>query len=375
MSEEAGPAVQKVLASGFIGQGRVNDEFEAAVGSTLGTPHVVTVNSATSGLHLALYMTMTAAGDTRPDLGRRGTGPWAGEVLTTPLTCSATNWPLVTQNIRFRWVDVEATTLNMDLADLARKIGPSTRAVMVVHWAGNPIDLDALALVLDDAEDRHGFRPIVIEDCAHAWGTTHSGLRLGNHGNICVYSFQAVKHLTCGDGGAIVFPDADAARRARRLRWYGIDRTAPGNRFEQDVTEAGFKFHMNDISSAIGLANLSLAEHNLHLNRANAHFYDDRLAAVPGVTLLDRRDVTNSSAYLYSMLVEDRDGFIRGLAAAGIEAGPVHMRNDVHTCVADHREPLPGVERANAEMVSIPVGWWVGEEDRERVVSRIVKGW
>jgi dTDP-4-amino-4,6-dideoxygalactose transaminase len=96
---------------------------------------------------------------------------------------------------------------------------------------------------------------------------------------------------------------------------------------------------------------------------------------VPGVTLLDGRDVASSSAYLYSMLVENRDGFIRCLTAAGIGASPVHMRNDVHTCVVDHREPLPGVDRADAEMVSIPVGWWVSEEDRERVVSRIIEGW
>lgn len=372
MADEAEQAVGAVLRSGFIGQGPRNADFEAALCDVLGTPNVVTVNSATSGLHLALHMVMTAG--SVPG----GAGPWddTGEVLTTPLTCTATNWPAVVQRIPFRWVDIDPRILNMSMDDLARKIGPHTRAVVLVHWAGYPVDLDELSAVLDDAESRFGRRPVVIEDCAHAWGSTYRGRRVGIHGNVAVFSFQAIKHLTCGDGGAVVFPDEADARRARRLRWYGIDReTENDQRFEQDVPEAGFKFHMNDIASAIGLANLPLAEANIRVHREHARRYDSELAGIPGVRLLERRADRESSNWIYTLLVERRADFIRHLAADGVHASGVHMRNDVHTAVVGARCHLPGVDETADAMVSVPVGWWLDEGDVKRVVASIAGGW
>ena len=377
MSPRAAADVAEVLDSGYIGQGPRNEAFETALADVLGTPHVVTVSSATAGLHLALYMTMTALADgSRIELGARAATPEPGEVLSTPLTCTATNWPIVAQGLPLRWVDTDPHTLNINLDDLRARIGPRTRVVVIVHWAGYPVNLSALAEVLDEAEAKHGCRPVVVEDCAHAWGSTYSGGRLGLHGNVAVYSFQAIKHLTCGDGGVMVFPTQEAADRARRLRWYGMDRSKPGVvRWQEDVFEAGFKFHMNDIASAIGLANLELAEHNTKVHRDNAAWYDEVLRDIEGLHLLERSPGHDSSAWIYSMRVDRRDDFIAHLASCGIEASPVHMRNDVHTCVASFREPLPGVDVADATMVSIPVGWWVDHETRETVVRAIRQGW
>jgi dTDP-4-amino-4,6-dideoxygalactose transaminase len=377
MSPRAAVDVAEVLGSGYIGQGPRNDAFEAALAEVLGTPHVVTVSSATAGLHLALYMAMTAATDgSRTDLGRRTDSPSEGEVLSTPLTCTATNWPIVTQGIPLRWVDVDPATLNISPQALRARIGPRTKVVVVVHWGGYPVDLAALDQVLDEAEAAYGFRPVLVEDCAHAWGATYAGRRLGTHGNVSVFSFQAIKHLTCGDGGAVVLPTHEAAERARRLRWYGIDRRQPdGVRWQQDVPEAGFKFQLNDIAAAIGLANLDLAEHNVTLHRNNAAFYDEALRGVDGLNLLERRPGHDSSAWIYSLRVDRRDDFIAHLARSGIAASAVHMRNDVHSCVAALREPLPGVDIADTTMVSIPVGWWVDQKAREAVVSTIRRGW
>lgn len=377
MSPQATADVGEVLSSGFIGQGPRNEAFEDALAKVLGTPNVVTVSSATAGLHLALHMATTAAADgTRFDLATRAPSARMGEILTTPLTCTATNWPIVTQQLDFRWIDTDPSSLNVSLQDLARRIGPRTRAIVLVHWAGYPVDLQALSHLLDQAEADHGVRPIVIEDCAHAWGTMFDGRRLGLHGNVAVYSFQAIKHLTCGDGGAVVFPTAESAERARRLRWYGMDRNTPGLlRCRQDVPEAGFKFHMNDIASAIGLANLDLAERNVKIHRDNAAYFDRALRGIDGVHLLERAEGHESAAWIYSLRVERRDDFIARLAAADVEASPVHTRNDVHSCVSAHREPLPGVDEADSTMVSIPVGWWVDDEARERVAQTIRQGW
>jgi dTDP-4-amino-4,6-dideoxy-D-glucose/dTDP-4-amino-2,4-dideoxy-beta-L-xylose transaminase len=366
MADDASTAVAEVLASGFIGQGPKVAAFEDALRQRIGHPRVATVNSGTSGLHLALHLAV----------GRAADDDALGEVLSTPLTMVATNWVILANGLRIRWVDVDPGTLNVDLDDLASKISPATRAIMVVHFAGYPVDLDRLDQILDQAEARIGFRPPVIEDCAHGWGATYRGLPLGNHGNTAVFSFQAIKHLTCGDGGLIVLPDEDLYRRARRARWFGIDRDAPGRGLTAaDISEWGFKFHMNDISAAIGLANLARVDDIVRRHRDNAAFYDVELARVPGLELTGRAPGHQSSFWIYPMKVEDRDGFVKRMTEAGITVSPVHERNDAHTCVRQFRASLPGLDYAAERLICIPVGSWVSDEDREYIADTIKAGW
>jgi dTDP-4-amino-4,6-dideoxy-D-glucose/dTDP-4-amino-2,4-dideoxy-beta-L-xylose transaminase len=182
---------------------------------------------------------------------------------------------------------------------MARKISPATRAIMVVHFAGYPLDLARLSGILDEAEAAYGFRPVVIEDCAHAWGATYQGVPLGNHGNISVFSFQAIKHLTCVDGGLLVLPDDELNRRARLLRWFGIDRDTDRLRKAPDVEEWGYKFHMNDVNAAIGLANLAGTDEVLRRHRDNAAFYDEQLAGVPGLDQIHRAEFHSPSYWVY----------------------------------------------------------------------------
>jgi dTDP-4-amino-4,6-dideoxygalactose transaminase len=370
MAEDAPHMVGDVLASGWIGQGPRVEEFENRLRERLGTPHLATVNCATSGLHLALHMTAGAGRAARPG------EPPEGEVLTTALTCTATNWPILANGLRIRWIDVDPATLNVDLDDVARKISPATRAIVVVHWAGYPLDLDRLRGILDAAEARHGFRPAVIEDCAHAWGSTYRGQPLGNHGNIAVYSFQAIKSLTTGDGGVVVFPTEELAERAKILRWYGIDRRVPeGPRLTADIPEYGFKFHMNDINATIGLANLPSVDARVARHQENAAYYDRELKGVPGLELTERAGGRQSSCWLYTVLVEHRPEFEARMAERGIAVSQVHQRNDVYSVVRESRAPLPGLDRVANRMVSIPVGWWVSDADREHIAETIRGGW
>ncbi|HET9143136.1 DegT/DnrJ/EryC1/StrS family aminotransferase [Actinophytocola sp.] len=363
MSKSAPALLEQVLLSGFIGQGQKVDEFERALAVRIGHANVSTVNSATSGLHLALHLVT-------------GGGKDGGEVLTTPMTCSATNWPILANGLRIRWVDVDPATLNIDLDDLARKITPTTKAIVLVHWAGYPVDLERLRKILDRAEQTHGVRPMVIEDCAHAWGATFQGRPLGNHGNIAVFSFQAIKHLTCGDGGLMVLPNDELQRRTRLLRWYGIDRDSNVRfTFKNDIAEFGFKFHMNDINASIGLANLEQADENLRAHRRNAAHYDAELSDVPGLELTERSADREPSFWIYTIKVEDRDGFMRKMDDAGVMVSQVHERNDVYSCVREFASLLPGLDSVSERMVSIPVGWWLSEEDRAHIVATIRSGW
>lgn len=366
MSQSAPAAVAEVLGSGQIGQGAKVDAFEQALAGRIGNPRVATVNSATAGLHLALHLVTggVARGDD-PD----------GEVLTTPLTMEATNWAILANQLRIRWVDIDPATLNVDLDDLARKISPKTRAIVVVHFAGYPVDLNRLTEILDQAESRFGFRPVVIEDAAHGWAATYQGSRLGTHGNVTVYSFQAIKHLTTGDGGLLVLPDEELHERAKLLRWFGVDRSVNRLRNPPDVTSFGFKFHMTDINAAIGLANLDWSEEVVARHRANAAYYDRELADVPGVRLTERAADREASYWIYPMIVDRREAFMKRMDDAGVMVSNVHERNDLHTVVRDYAALLPGLESVARNIVCIPVGWWVTEEQREHVVATIREGW
>jgi dTDP-4-amino-4,6-dideoxygalactose transaminase len=217
---------------------------------------------------------------------------------------------------------------------------------------------------------------VVIEDCAHAWGSTFGGLPLGNHGNIAVYSFQAIKHLTTGDGGVVVFPCEELAERAKVLRWYGIDRHVPeGPRLAADIPEYGFKFHMNDINATIGLANLPSVDARVARHQENAAYYDRELKGMPGLELTERASNRQSSCWLYTMLVERRPEFEARMAERGITVSQVHRRNDAYSVVIDSRAPLPGLDRVADRMISIPVGWWVGDTDRAHIVEAVRGGW
>lgn len=216
--EELDAPVLSVLHSGYVTQGKKVEEFEEALRIFLGNPRALTVNSATSGLHLALHLL------------KKSEGNWPGlvdqvdEVLTCPLTCTATNWPILANQLKIKWVDADPSTCNMCLADLERKLSPTTKVVVLVHWGGSPIDLDGVARVQEVCARRFGFRPHVIEDCAHAFGAEYKGRKLGAHGNTCVFSLQAIKHLTSVDGGIVVFPNNRLHQRAKLVRWFGIDR-------------------------------------------------------------------------------------------------------------------------------------------------------
>jgi dTDP-4-amino-4,6-dideoxygalactose transaminase len=373
MSEDVLEPVNEVLMSGFIGQGPRVAEFEQVLSRYFDNPNLVTLNSATSALQLAAHLLKKSSEN----------GKWPGlqagdEVLTTALTCTATNWPLLANGLRLKWVDVDPETCNIDLDDLERKLTPSTKLISIVHWGGYPNDLDRIAAIQDRAEEKLGFRPPVIEDCAHAFGSAYKGRLLGNHGNFACYSLQAIKHFTAGDGGFMIAPDNEFSRRAKLLRWYGIDRENPGKddfRCEDDIPEWGFKFHMNDINATIGLYNFPHVAGCLEKFKDNSAYYDESLKGVAGVTLMRRDEWADSASWLYTLKVERREDFMRYMEGQNIMVSRVHERNDKHSCVAEFAADLPNLDRLSQEMICIPNGWWVTPEDREYVVNCIKKGW
>ena len=363
-----------VLHSGYITQGKKVEEFEESLAAFFGNPRVLTLNSATSGLHLALHLLHKPM----PEESWPGLTENVDEVLTCPLTCTATNWPILANRLRIKWVDADPRTCNICLADLEHKLSPTTKVIVLVHWGGSPVDLDRVARMQEVCFQRFGFRPRVIEDCAHAIGAEQNGRKLGNHGNMCVFSLQAIKHLTSVDGGLLVLPTQRLYERGKLLRWFGIDRNKRSGsgdfRMEPDVPEYGFKFHMNDLNATIGLANLAHLPRLLQACRENAAHLSEHLVQLPGLTALDALPMGTRSAYwLYTLRVPAawRARFFAHMQSRGVMVSAVHQRNDVHSCVARFATMLPQLNELAEELVCIPVGWWLTAADRERIVDAI----
>lgn len=372
--------LKPVFSSGFIGQGPKVEEFEKLLSVYLNNKLVLTTNSATSAEHLAIHLLKKSCKSFIRGYNYIAESDWPGinendEVLLCPLTCFATTAPILANGLKPKWVDVDLNTCSISLEDLNNKITETTKIVIPIHWGGTPIDLDKLHDIIVNHISNIGFKAAVIEDCAHAFGAKYKGQFLGNHGNICTYSFQAIKHLTTGDGGLITLPHKNLYDRAKLLRWYGIDRTGPRTDFrcELDISEYGFKFHMNDIAATIGLSNMEYINSVLSIHKRNARYYNNNLSNIDGIQLLPFNE--ESSYWLYTLRAKNRDDLIKHLASHEITASRVHERNDKHSCVSQYKTELPNLDILVKEMLCIPVGWWVSHEDREYIVDIIKKGW
>lgn len=383
MSPNASNEVSKVLESGYIGQGAKVEQFESDLKKYFNHDYVSTLNSGTSVLHLALHLLKKPSSHQKIFHGVASTDSWwpglnpGDEVLATPMTCTASNWPILANGLKIKWVDIDPKTLNMDLDDLARKITPSTKVILLVHWGGYPNDINRVKEIQEKASQMYGFKPVVIEDGAHSFGSRYMNKPIGTHGNLTMYSLQAIKHITAIDGGILMSPHKELHDRAKLLRWYGIDREGNRKDFrcEADILEWGFKFHMNDVSATVGIENLKFADEIISKHRNNAFYYDLNLSEVPGVELLERKKGHDSSFWIYSMLVDNREGFYKWMKECNIVVSQVHERNDKHTAVREFISSLPSLDKTIGKIVSIPVGWWVKPEQKEYIVECIKKGW
>ena len=353
-----GEVVQKVFDSGFVTEGEYSDEFERQFGEYIGNPNVRLVNSGTSALTLAAHMCDFKPGD---------------NVISTAMTCMATNEPFHNMGVEIRFADVESDTGNIDVNSIKELIDENTKAIMMVHWAGQPCELDEI----NELASAHGIK--TIEDAAHALRSTYKGKRIGNHSDFVCFSFQAVKHLTCVDGGAIACKSEADAERARKLRWFGLDRhyksppgQAPASRWEQDITESGYKFHMNNVNAAIGIENLKYIDNVIDGHVNNGKYFDENITN-PNVTVPRRVTNGTSSYWLYSVLVEDKRKFQDYLKANGIAADVAHVRNDEYSVFESYRRSQPGLDEFSRKMINIPCGWWVTEEDRNKIVDVVNK--
>lgn len=348
-----------VLHSGYIAQGAKVNKFEDKIADYLNMPHnkhVVTVNSGTTGLHMALKLANIKRGD---------------EVISSPMTCFATNAPIIHSGAKIVWADINPNDGNIDPNDIEHLITSKTKAIMIVDWGGMPCSYDEINSIARE----HGL--LVIEDAAQALGAEYGGVKIGAFSDYTEFSLQAIKTITSIDGGVVVCKKESDYTRGVALRWFGIDRTASREtRCLDDITEAGFKWHMNDVSAVVGIESLNHLEDNLSKQRENADYYNTEIESRNLSKCRTIKDDKNklSSFWLYSMLVDGRDDFVKFMVENGIHAGRAHVRNDNYSCVKQFKKrKLSGVDYFDSHMANLPVGWWVTPEDREYIMDKIEK--
>jgi dTDP-4-amino-4,6-dideoxygalactose transaminase len=376
MNENIEKDLIPIIKSGFITQGPKVEEFEHRLSEFIGNSFLLTLNSATAGLTLSLRLMMNKDDESEwPGFNKE-----TDYVLTPALTCFATTASILANQVNIQWTDVDKLTGNVSLEDIKNKLNQNTKVVYIVHWGGYPVDLDRLKNLQDEHYQKYGYRFMIVEDCAHAFGAKYKNKNLGNHGNICVYSLQAIKHLSCGDGGVIVLPNEKLYQRCKLLRWYGIDRDKRNYkgkdfRLENDIVESGYKFHMNDINATIGLSNLPFIPELLEKNKKNCEYLYQKLSSHPDIILLERNSDRESANWLFTLKVNNKSAFIEKMKEFGIMTSQVHNRNDVHSCVKEYQIPLPNLDEFEKQMICIPSGWWLSSEQLDYIIKKINLGW
>lgn len=346
------PALEEVLYSGYVSQGVKVDEFEEKFQSFIGGNFSLSLNSGTAALHIALILAGVKEGD---------------EVISTAMTAEPTNVAIKMVGAKIRYADIDLETGNIDPISIEKCINEKTKAIMVVDYAGVPVDIKNIKRI----SEKHQLP--VIQDSAHSLGSKYNGKRAGRHFPFTVFSLQAIKHMTTIDGGVLQIESKDDFEKAKLIRWFGIDKKL--TRLENNVQFQGYKYHMNNVNAAIGLVQLSLVDDIINKHTQNGLYYDKALQGISGLKLLKYYENTEPSYWLYTMKVENRDGFIKMMAEKGIMASELHKRSDWHTYLNDFNQELPALDEFYSQLVHIPCGWWVNEEDRNYIVECIKGGW
>ena len=357
-------AVSQVLASKWISTGNRVREFERAFAEYLGVKHAIAVSSCTAALHLSLVVAGIGSDD---------------EVITTPYTFTATAEAIRYVGAKPVFVDIHPDTLNIDTSKIERAITDRTKAILPVHIAGIPCDMDAL----QDISERHNLT--LIDDAAHAIPAEYRGQHIGNLGDLSAFSFYANKNLTTGEGGMITTNNDAFAEPLRTMRLHGIDKDAwsrqsQRNIWHYDITTEGYKYNMTDIQAAMGLCQLMKLNKQHERRRNFAQIYQTELSKFPQISTPVAPDNPREHAwhlYIIQLQTGKRDEFVESLREANIECSvhyiPLHLFEFYQERYGYRVGDFPCAEAVFERVVSLPLHPGLTEADLHIVIDAIGK--
>lgn len=362
IGDEEIAAIEQVLRSGWITTGPKSQALEEEFADYVGCKHAVALSSATGGMHITLLALGIGPGD---------------EVITPSQTWVSTANMISLLGAKPVFVDVDRDTLMTDAARIEAAITPRTKAIIPVHYAGAAFDLDPLYALAD----KHGIA--VIEDAAHAAGTRYKGRHVGAQGT-AIFSFHAIKNMTCAEGAMFVTDDEALASRVRMLKFHGLgvdayDRLTGGRKPQAQVMEPGFKYNLADINAAIALVQLERLDAINARRTELAAAYRQKLEGLPVQPLALPAYAQTHAWHLFILRIDsercgiDREAFMQGLQDQGIGTGIHFIATHLHTWYRQ-RDPdlyLPDTEWNSARLCSIPLFPDMSDQDLDRVVGAI----
>ncbi|HOL49969.1 MAG TPA: DegT/DnrJ/EryC1/StrS family aminotransferase [bacterium] len=354
LGEEELEEVRKVFESGWLGMGAWVKKFEDELKDFFNVKHVIAVNTGTSAIHLALVSCGIKQGD---------------EVIVPSLTFAATIQAIVATGASVVFCDVQPDTLNLDPEDVKKRVSSKTKAIVPVHYRGYPCEMDQLKNIAK----QHRLR--IIEDAAHAFGSKYRGKKIGSFGDVTCFSFDPIKIITCGEGGAIVTNDDDVAIAAEKGRILGINKDT-WSRYKHerswfyDVETIGFRYHMSNINAAIGIVQMKKFPRFLERRLEIVKLYDENLKNINGIKLL-KTDYRSMAPFCYIIRAEQRDNLMAYLKKNDIDSGIHYIPNHLQSFFSKYKTSLPITEKIWNEILTLPLYYGLQNEQVLMICDRI----
>ena len=338
--------VVKVLRSDWITTGPKIEEFENALCKYIGCKYAVAVNSGTSALDIAVQSLNL---------------PRGSDVITTPFTFVATSNAILYNGLKPVFADICSDTFNIDPDEIRKKISRDTRAIVYVDYAGQPCDIKAIKKIADE------FDLYLIEDASHAIGAEYDGTKVGNFADLTIFSFHPVKHITTGEGGAVVTGDEELYERLLLLRNHGInkdaqDRYGPDASWAYDMKYLGRNYRVTDFQAALGISQLKKLDGFIETRGELASMYEELLSDVDAVMLPVVRGNVKHARHLYTVLLDgsiDRDEFFKYMRAANIGVNvhyiPVYRHSYYIANFGFDPEDFPVTEKVFKGIITLPL--------------------
>jgi len=359
LGEEELAEVKEAFDYGYFGLAAKVLEFEEELRKYLGAQYVVATNTGTSALHLALDALGIGEGD---------------EVIVPSLTFVSSFQAISATGATPVPCDIYPDTLLMDIDDVRRRITARTKAIMPVHYTGNPCNMDALIKINKEYNIR------IVEDAAHALGSYYQGRKIGSFGDIACFSFDSIKNITCGEGGAIVCQDTELADTLRQKRLLGIDRKSHTYSWKErswfyQVRTQGFRYHMSNINAAIGLAQLKKIDSFISRRREICRRYHHAFKEIPDIGCLPiNYDEVAPHIYVIRVKNRRRDSLMDYLKNLDIETGINYIPNHLHQFYDNKAISLPETEKAYKEILTLPLHFGLSDDDVDKVIQGVIEG-
>jgi len=356
LGKEELDAVGKVFESRWLGLGGQTKEFEDRLADFLGVRHVLAVNTGTSALHIALAALGIGPGD---------------EVIVPSLTFIASAQAIAWTGATPVFCEVSEETLNMDVQDAIGRVTPKTKAFMPVHFGGEVCEMKPLLAFAA----RKGIR--IVEDAAHAFGSSYEGRKVGTLGDVTCFSFDPIKNITCGEGGAVALQDEALYEKMVPMRILGVDNDT-WNRYRGErswfyqVSSGGFRYHLPNFNAAVGLEQLKRMDLFCARKRAIVRSYDEVFGDLTELKLI-RHDLKETFPFFYVIRVigGKRDALMRDLKENGIGSGVHYIPNHLQPLFVNQKTLLPVTEAIYEEILTLPLFYEMTGEDVSRVIAAV----